>query len=175
MLSMSASNEYVQQFDYLCKAREKLFGWVRSQPAEVYDRAFPFGMGSIRATLVHTASAQWSYTQRLSGKDPAPADNPFTKEKQPEFAPFAAAWDRLNPDTRRALAGLGDPGRTLEWVGRMMTPPARMRATAGGVASQLLFHEVHHRAQVMAMLRQVGVAAENLDYSVLMFERSPLT
>ena len=51
---MSASNEYVQQFDYLCKAREKLFGWVRGQPAEVYARSFPFGMGSIRATLVHT-------------------------------------------------------------------------------------------------------------------------
>ena len=57
----------------------------------------------------------------------------------------------------------------------MTTPPVRMRATAGGVASQLLFHEVHHRAQVMAMLRQVGVAAENLDYGVLMFERSPVT
>ena len=172
---MSTSNEYAQQFDYLCKARDKLFGWVREQPAEVYARSFPFGMGSIRATLVHTAAAQWSYTQRLSGKDPAPADNPFTKEKQPDFVPFAAAWDRLNPDTRRALEGIADPNRRLEWVGRMVTPPVRLRATAGGVAAQLLFHEVHHRAQVMAMLREVGVAAENLDYSILMFERLPLT
>ena len=171
---MSASNEYPEQFDYLCKAREKLLGWVRSQPAEVYTRAFPFGMGSIRATLVHTAGAQWSYTQRLTGKDPAPANNPFTKEKLPEFEPFAAAWDRLNPDTRRALAGLTDTGRTIEWVRQTPAPAMRMRTTAGGVASQLLFHEVHHRAQVMAMLRQVGVAAENLDYSVLMFERSPV-
>lgn len=172
---MSASNEYVQQFDYLCTARKKLLDWVRSQPAEVYARPFPFGMGSIRATLVHTAAAQWSYTQRLSGKDPAAADNPFTKEKQPDFAPFAAAWDTLNPETRRALAGLTDTGRTLEWVRATPAPAVRMRTTAGGVASQLLFHEVHHRAQVMAMLRQVGVAAENLDYSVLMFERSPVT
>ena len=48
----------------------------------------------------------------------------------------------------------------------------RVGATAGGIAGQLLFHEVHHRAQVMAMLRQAGVAAENLDYSVLMWERT---
>jgi|GEM_PF-4090107 len=30
-----------------------------------------------------------------------------------------------------------------------------------GIAAQLLFHEVHHRAQVMAMPRQLGIAAEN--------------
>ena len=52
--------------------------------------------------------------------------------------------------------------------------PMRIRTTAGGIAGQLMFHEVHHRAQVMAMLRQVGVAAENLDYSVLQFERTPV-
>ncbi|MGQ0549944.1 MAG: DinB family protein [Armatimonadota bacterium] len=28
----------------------------------------------------------------------------------------------------------------------------------------MLLHEVHHRAQAMAMLRQLGVEAQNLDY-----------
>jgi len=46
-----------------------------------------------------------------------------------------------------------------------------VRATAGGIATQLLLHEVHHRAQVMAMLRQLGIPAQNLDYSILKFER----
>ena len=50
----------------------------------------------------------------------------------------------------------------------------RTRTTAEGIAGQLLFHEVHHRAQVMAMLRQAGVAAENLDYSGLVWERTPI-
>ena len=53
----------------------------------------------------------------------------------------------------------------------MLASGKRLRGTAGGIAAQLLFHEVHHRAQVMAMLRQVGVAAENLDYNNLMFDR----
>jgi len=167
--------DLAQYFDYLCKAREKLLGWVRSQPAEVYTRAFPFGMGSIRATLVHTAAAQWGYTQRLGGKDYTPTDNPFTVDTQPALEPFLAAWDRLNPQTRQALAGLDDPDRRIEYVSRLTTPAVRIRATAGGIAGQLLFHEVHHRAQVMAMLRQVGVAAENLDYGIIMFERVPLT
>ncbi|MDR7447369.1 MAG: DinB family protein, partial [Armatimonadota bacterium] len=45
----------------------------------------------------------------------------------------------------------------------------RYRTTAAGVALQLLFHEVHHRAQVRFMLRQLGFDATNLDYSVLAF------
>jgi uncharacterized damage-inducible protein DinB len=39
-------------------------------------------------------------------------------------------------------------------------------ATLGDIATQLVLHEVHHRAQAMAMLRQFGVAAQNLDYYI---------
>jgi uncharacterized damage-inducible protein DinB len=45
-----------------------------------------------------------------------------------------------------------------------------VRTTTGGVAAQLCFHEIHHRAQAMAMLRQLGVAAQDLDYSFLMYQ-----
>jgi len=169
---MSTSTvDLAHYFDYLCKARERLLGWVGSQPAEAYTRAFPFGMGSIRATLIHTAGAQYSYTQRLRGTEFSPADNPFGVDKLPELEPLIAAWSRLNPQTRQALADLGDGTRRVEFTNRAFTPPRRIRATAGGIAGQLFFHEVHHRAQVMAMLRQLGVAAQDLDYSVMMFER----
>ncbi len=162
-------------FDYLVTARGRLLEWVREQPPAVYVQTFPVGRGSIRATLVHTAGAEWGYTQRLTGKDYGPGDNPFTVERFPEFEAFASAWETQRPVTRQALVNLGEPARPIEVVSRVFTPPMRIRTTAGGIAGQLLFHEVHHRAQVMAMLRQVGVKAENLDYSVLMFERTPLT
>lgn len=29
----------------------------------------------------------------------------------------------------------------------------------------MLLHEVHHRAQAMAMLRELGVSAQNVDYA----------
>ncbi|HET7263389.1 MAG TPA: DinB family protein [bacterium] len=38
----------------------------------------------------------------------------------------------------------------------------------------MALHEVHHRSQVMAMLRRCGVRAETLDDSFLAFERTPL-
>jgi uncharacterized damage-inducible protein DinB len=43
--------------------------------------------------------------------------------------------------------------------------------TPADVATQLCFHEVHHRAQAMAMLRQLGVEAQNLDYNAFMYGR----
>jgi uncharacterized damage-inducible protein DinB len=39
------------------------------------------------------------------------------------------------------------------------------------MVTQLFLHEVHHRAQAMAILRQLGVEAQNLDYSIFMFTR----
>jgi len=167
--------DFAHFFDYLVMARGKLLTWVHDQPAGVYTQTFPIGMGTIRATLIHTAAAEWGYTQRLIGKDYSPGDAPFSVERYPEFEAFAAAWDRQRPITRQLLANLGDPGRPIEAISRFFNPPMRIRTTAGGVAGQLLFHEVHHRAQVMAMLRMVGVKAENLDYSILAFERTPLS
>lgn len=43
----------------------------------------------------------------------------------------------------------------------------RLRTTAGGVVTQLLFHEVHHRAQVMMMLRALSVPLQSIDYNLL--------
>lgn len=173
---MNASSvDFAHFFDYMVKARSKLLTWVREQPPAVYTQTFPIGLGSIRATLIHMASTEWGYTQRLTGKDYGPGDNPFTVERHPEFEALASAWDRQRPVTRQALAHLGDPARPIEVVSRTFTPPMRIRTTAGGIAGQILFHEIHHRAQVMAMLRQAGVGAENLDYSILVFERTPLT
>jgi uncharacterized damage-inducible protein DinB len=161
-------------FDYVVRARGRLLEWIRAQPSKVYTRTFPIGLRSIRATLVHTAAAEWAYVQRLAGHDVPLGASPFTVERQPEYEPFAAAWERQSPVTRRALADMGDPARPVEFTSWMSAKPMRVHATAGGIAGQLLFHETHHRAQVMAMLRRAGVAAENLDYSVVMWERTPI-
>ena len=170
----AATVNFAHFFDYLLKARGRLLEWIRTQPSGVYTKAFPIGLGSIRATLLHTAGAEWAYVRRLGGESVSPADSPFTVERQPEFDPFAAAWEREAAATRRTLAGIGDPGRPVEFTSAVGPKRMRVCTTAGGIAGQLLFHEVHHRAQVMAMLRQSGVAAENLDYSVLLWERTPV-
>mgnify|MGYP003453290238 CR=1 FL=1 len=42
--------------------------------------------------------------------------------------------------------------------------------------TQLALHEMHHRAQIMAMLRESGAAIlEDLDYNALMYQRVEAT
>ena len=140
----------------------------------MYTRDSPIGLGSIRATLVHLAATEWNYANRLAGIDYGPGDNPFTVDRFPGLVPLASAWREQSETTRGALVRMGDATRRIEYLSRSFSPPMRTETTAGGIAGQLLFHEVHHRAQVMAMLRQAGVSAKNLDYSRLMWKRTPI-
>lgn len=159
-------------FDYLALARGQLFDWIGAAPLQAYTRTFAFGLGSIRATLLHVADIEWGYVHRLTGRDYTRADSPFTQERYPTVAPFAAAWEAQRPATRRVLAEIVDPDRTIEYVSRNFSPPRPMRTTAASIAWQMLFHEVHHRAQAMAMLRLAGVPAQDLDYRRLMWEQT---
>ncbi|HXF82628.1 MAG TPA: DinB family protein [bacterium] len=162
-------------YEYLVTARRKLWEWLRPLTMEQYTREFPFGRKSVRATVVEIPLAEWSYGTRLRGEAmPASLEHhPFSRYYRTDFAALEAAWVELEDRTRRILREEGDWTRVLQWR-TAATPPMDVRTTAGGVAIQMMAHEVHHRAQVMAMLRQLGVNAQNLDYSILMFQRTPV-
>lgn len=162
-------------YEYLVTARKKLWEWIRPLTTEQYTKEFPFGRKTIRATVVEIPLAEWSYSTRLTGEAmPASIEqHPFNRFFSTDFAALEAAWGELEDRTRRILRGERDWSRTLEWR-TIAKPPLHIRATAGGVAIQMMGHEIHHRAQVMAMLRQFGVNAQNLDYSILMFQRQEI-
>lgn len=159
-------------YEYLEKARERLFGWVLPLSLEQYTQGFPFGLGNIRATLLHMASAEFAYAHRIAGEPvPPPHERPFTEDRLPDPASLKEAWRAQAEHTKRVLSGVQDWSKPIEYKGRTGEGKVvTVRTTAGGIASQLICHEVHHRAQVMAMLRQLGIDAKNLDYSFLMFE-----
>ena len=159
-------------YEYLAKARAKLLNWVRPLTVEQYTKEFPLGLKTLRNTLVEIPQAEWTYVQRLRGEDvPLWDERPFARFYETDFAPLDRAWREQAEETRGTLHEISDWARAVEYVARSSDqPPVRIRTTTGGIVSQLLFHEVHHRAQAMAMLRQLGVAAQDLDYSFLMYE-----
>ena len=63
-------------------------------------------------------------------------------------------------------AMLPNPQGLLQGDGKLI----RVGFTPETLAFQLFYHEVHHRAQVMAMLRQLGIAAEGLDFNRYAFQ-----
>lgn len=161
-------------YEYLVKARAKLLDWARPLTLEQYTKAFPFGLKTLRDTLVEIPQAEWTYVERLRGEDvPAWEERPFARFYKTDFAPLDRAWREQAEETRSTLREISDWARAVEYVANE-DPPVRIRTTTGGIASQLVIHEVHHRAQAMAMLRQLGVAAQDLDYSTMMYELTKL-
>ncbi|MBM3471066.1 MAG: hypothetical protein FJX73_09800 [Armatimonadetes bacterium] len=161
-------------YEYLVQARRRLFDWIRPLSKEQYEREFPYGLKTIHATLLHTAGAEWAYSHRLQGQQVAATDSPYTPEKIRSFSELETAWSTMAEGTRAALAGVtswDEPVAYRIYPQGPGSPAVRITTTRAGVGAQLILHEAHHRSQVMSMLRQMGVAAQNLDYSVFMFAR----
>jgi uncharacterized damage-inducible protein DinB len=160
-------------YDVHTKARERLFGWLRPLSSDQYTQTFPFGLATLRRTLTHTASAEWFLSRWMHGEVLPPVTEwPLIEERMQTFAELEAAWRAQAPETRARLSNVTD-WQTI--VVADLVQPGRggiqRRATRQQVASQLLLHEVHHRAQAMAMLRQFGIPAQTLDFIRLVEKR----
>ncbi len=156
---------YVRVYDILAQAREKLFGWIRPLSQTQYTQPFPFGLRTLRATMIEIALVEHFYGRRLREEPlPAFADYPISETRQPTFADLERAWTGLAQETRATLAGITDWNHTVTRRIEQEDKIIVSTAAKADVATQLLLHEVHHRAQAMAMLRQLGVEAQNLDY-----------
>ncbi|MEX2217488.1 MAG: DinB family protein [Phycisphaerales bacterium] len=176
--------EPLRVYDYLVLARARVLAAVRGLSAEEYGREFPMGPGSIARTLTHIMISEWYYVARMRGREvPEYARWPIRSEEPPAFSEVERVWEEQARETRAAVAELAAaPGRTagsraweeaLEY--RVTTDDGRrvvVTATAAGLFVQLVLHEVHHRAQVLNMLRQMGAGVEgDLDFNAMMFER----
>jgi uncharacterized damage-inducible protein DinB len=167
--------DFTHVYDILTQARQKLFGWLRPLSQEQYTQRFPFGVGTIRATVIEIANVEWLYGRRLQQPSMVITRDqwPITEARQPTFRDLEAVWTKQAPRTRAILAGISDWDTVVEYRRVLPGPPERVQivsASKGDLATQMLMHEVHHRAQAMAMLRQLGVAAQNLDYGAFAFK-----
>jgi uncharacterized damage-inducible protein DinB len=162
----------VHLYGYLAKARERLFDWIRPLTLEQYTQEFPFGLKTLRDTLVEIPQAEWTYVQRLRGAADVPAweERPFARFYKTDFGPLEAAIRAQVMETTATLREITDWARPVEYSFVDEGERVHIRTTTGGIAAQLCFHEIHHRAQAMAMLRQLGVPAQDLDYSFLMYD-----
>jgi uncharacterized damage-inducible protein DinB len=169
-----------EHYDILLRARHKLLDWVEELTEEQYRQEFPFGLKTVRATLVHLAGSEWLHGKAARGEFArgeaiTPEERPFTEGRYPDFMPLERDWKGLEAGTRAWLESENDWTRRMETIVRRGDAGLiRVGFTPETLAFQLFYHEVHHRAQVMAMLRQLGIAAEGLDFNRYAFEWTEL-
>jgi uncharacterized damage-inducible protein DinB len=162
----------IEVHDYLARTRRLIFEAIRPLGAEAWSRAFPIGPGTIGRTLTHIMISEWYYVQRVTRRDVPPYEQwPIRDEDPPPPATLESAWNDQAAETRAALGAVRDWDAVIEYQvtdddGREMI----VTTSAGGLFTQLAFHEMHHRAQVLNMLRQLGVTVGEIDFNAF-FER----
>lgn len=159
-------------YDYLVLSRQQIFAAVRPRTAEEYGRQFAIGLGTLGRTLTHIMICESTYVLRIEGRPVPPYEQfPIQDEDPPPFPVLEAEWNQQAGRTRAVLAAVGDWNAEIEYRSMWGDPPPIIIASAADLFTQLAFHEVHHRAQAMNMLRQLGAALDDIDYNTLMFQR----
>ncbi len=123
---------------------------------EQLDREFDIGHRTVRATLLHIIRNVEVWSDLMTGQK-ARADQgqePHGRSVPGMIARLARAAADLAA-TARAVARRG--GWDERWVDRLDDPPAEK--TYGGGIAHVITHSMHHRAQVLYMLRRLGVEA----------------
>ncbi len=162
-------------YDYLSLARQKVFDCVRPLSVEQYGSVLPIGLGTLGRTLSHIMICEWFYVQRIEQRAVPPYDQwPIQDEKPPAFTVLEPTWIEQAKQTRAALSAVRDWDAAIEY--RTLSddendPPKIVTTSAADLFTQLTLHEVHHRAQAMNILRQLGVAIEDIDFNALMYQR----
>ncbi len=166
----------LKTYDYLMKSRKRLLEAIGTLSPQQYQQQFKFGLGSVAATLTHIMISEWYYIERLIGHEvPHYEQWPIKYENPPSFDVVARTWREQEKNVCDSIAKEKDWFRKITWLSFPDDTRANKRyhitCTAGDLLTQLAFHEVHHRAQILVMLRELGKPLEDLDYNALMFER----
>lgn len=168
----------VRLYEYLTVARERIFDALRPLPGAQCHQPFPFGLNTINRTLTHIMIVEWSYTQRMQAIDVPPYEQwPIQDESPPEFAVIEATWRDQAPRTRAVLAAVRDWSADFQYISQSRDGVRRrVTATLADLFTQMFAHEIHHRAQVMAMIRQLDGAGtlQDVDYGYFTFRRDML-
>lgn len=160
-------------YDYLIRARRRVLDWVRLLSSGDYAREIFPGQRPIAHTLTHMMISEWAYLQRIQERSLPPYEEwRFQDENPPEFSELETAWTAQAVNARETLAAVGDWKRKLEYrVDRDDGGAMIVTASPADIFTQLALHEVHHRAQVMVMLRQLGVGLEDIDFNIMTYVR----
>ena len=119
---------------------------------EQLDRRLDIGHRSIRATLQHIIFNMEAWSALMAGEE-LPRSASESQQSMAHFSnPLDVAADRLSRVAKAvAVRGAWDE----RWLDVLDQPPAEK--TCGGSIAHVITHRMHHRAQLLCMLRQLGV------------------
>lgn len=151
-------------------ANDRILAAAKELPDETLDRKFDMGPGSLRETLRHIYGADRIWFERVGGTNAAAM--PHARDLA-TILQLIDASQKLDDARSIWLAGISDEA---------VRQPINYKSMKGepytnklcDILLHVCTHGIHHRAQVMAMLRQIGKPLINLDYIFMRIERPTL-
>ena len=131
---------------------------------EELDRRFAIGHGSLRATFVHIIWNMEAWTDLMCGR----AVRPKPSGEAASVEGLIGRLDAVAVEFAKLARRVRDEGRWDELFADTEEAVPRMKTLGGGIA-HVITHSMHHRAQVLNMMRQLGVG-ELIEGDVLSWE-----
>jgi len=148
-------------------ANDRILAAAKELPDEVLDRKFDMGPGSLRETVRHIYGADRIWFERVGGPSSAamPHANDITS-----IAQLIDTSQKLDDARSTWLAGISDEAvrQPINYKNMKGEPYTNKLCD---ILLHVCNHGIHHRAQAMAMLRQIGKPLVNLDYAFMRLER----
>src|SRR5580658_7044364 len=118
--------------------------------AEQFNRKFEMGPGSLHATIIHMLGAQRFWSDLLAGREQRPR---LEQSGQRTQAELAALLDEVASEFAEVAVAY-----PLEEFVYRVRDGKTYAYTRGAVVTHVATHGMHHRAQCLNMLRQLGVS-----------------
>jgi uncharacterized damage-inducible protein DinB len=142
-------------------ATRRLLDACRGLPAEALTRRFDIGPGSVHATLVHVVGAMRRWADRIDERPLRPSIDQGTSQG---IGALRALLDEAAADLRELALRLAREGRLVERMCPEIPGWDDPRPfTRGTALLHVTTHGAHHRAQVLNMLRHLGVDPPDVD------------
>jgi uncharacterized damage-inducible protein DinB len=149
-----------RSYEYSYWANRKLFQVMEQMAADQFTQAVAGSYGSIRNTMVHVMSAEWGWIERCGG----PARGPqLSADDYPTVGALADAWRKVEAHVRGFLDTLRDEDldRLVEFT--LPRGIGTRVMTIGELLQHSTNHAVHHRGQVVLLIRLLGYTPGNVD------------
>jgi uncharacterized damage-inducible protein DinB len=118
------------------------------------DREFDIGHRSVRATLLHVVRNMEVWTDLIAGRPVRPDEGAGPPGRS--VSGLLRRLEGVAGELAAVATRIAREGRLDErWVDALDEPPARK--SYGGAIAHVLTHGMHHRAQLLYLLRRLGV------------------
>ncbi len=153
---------YRRLIDYSYWAHRRVWDCLMQLSDEQFTRPSDYSIGSLHAQVVHTMSSEDLWLRRLRNEAPKPAFE--SPDAYPTRAAIRARWDEVEAEWRAFGETLTDDLLEQTFTFRSITEDKLKTQFIWEGVTQILNHATDHRAQILALIHQVGGATLEQDF-----------